>query len=196
MVDGLTVERVLLDTDLGMGEPGTEIDDGFALALAVADAGISLELVTTVNGNTDVDTATRLTMQLLERLGVSVPVARGAMAPLLRAHPRSPEGTEVVLPPGADRSGREVSHAARHLVERVMADPGELTVVAIGPLTNVALALALEPRLATTVKEIVIMGGVYLGAGLTHAQVGVEEDPLHRQPVDHASPPGSPGRPG
>jgi len=100
MVDGLTVERVLLDTDLGMGEPGTEIDDGFALALAVADAGISLELVTTVNGNTDVDTATRLTMQLLERLGVSVPVARGAMAPLLRAHPRSPEGTEVVLPPG------------------------------------------------------------------------------------------------
>jgi len=50
------MERVLLDTDLSMGEPGSEIDDGFALALAVADPGISLELVTTVNGNTDVNT--------------------------------------------------------------------------------------------------------------------------------------------
>jgi purine nucleosidase len=157
------VQRVLLDTDLGMGEPGTEIDDGFALALAVADPDIALELVTTVNGNTDVDTATRLTMQLLERLGVSVPVARGSAAPLLRAHPRSPDGAEVVLPPGADPSGHRVQHAARHLVERVKAEPGELTVVAIGPLTNVALALALEPRVATAVKEIVVMGGVYLG---------------------------------
>jgi purine nucleosidase len=98
------VERVLLDTDLGMGQPGTGIDDGFALALAVADPDIALELVTTVNGNTDVDTATRLTMQLLERLGTSVPVARGAAAPLLRTHPRSPEGAEVVLPPGTDPS--------------------------------------------------------------------------------------------
>jgi purine nucleosidase len=146
-----------------MGEPGTEIDDGFALALAVADPAISLELVTTVNGNTDVDTATRLTLQLLDRLGVVVPVARGAAAPLLRAHPRSPAGAEVVLPPGADPSGREVTHAARLLVEHVMAEPGELTIVAIGPLTNVALALALEPRLATAVKEVVVMGGVYLG---------------------------------
>jgi len=157
------LQRVLLDTDLGMGEPGTEIDDGFALALAVADPAISLELVTTVNGNTDVDTATRLTLQLLDRLGVDVAVARGAAAPLLRDRPRSPEDAEAVLPPNADASGRQVSHAARHLAERVMAEPGELTIVAIGPLTNVALALALEPRLATAVKEVVVMGGVYLG---------------------------------
>jgi inosine-uridine nucleoside N-ribohydrolase len=156
--------RVLLDTDLAMGTPGSDIDDGFALALAVADPEISLELVTTVNGNTDVDTATRLTLELLDRLGAdTVPVARGATAPLLRTTPRSPDGAEVVLPPGADPSGRQVSHAARHLVERVMAEPGRLTVVAIGPLTNVALALALEPRLADAVAEIVVMGGVYLG---------------------------------
>ena len=89
--------RVLLDTDLSMGSPGSEIDDGFALALAVSDPGITLELVTTVNGNTDVDTATRLTLDLLRRLGHDdVPVARGAAAPLLRASPRSPAGAEAV----------------------------------------------------------------------------------------------------
>jgi purine nucleosidase len=143
------VERLLLDTDLAMGSPGSDIDDGFALALALAD--------------TDVDTATRLTLELLERLGrTDVPVARGACSPLVRSAPRSPEDAERVLPPGTAVSGRHVEHAARHLVERVMAEPGELTIVAIGPLTNVAVALALEPRLATATKEIVVMGGVYL----------------------------------
>jgi purine nucleosidase len=156
-------ERVLLDTDLGMGAPGSDIDDGFALALAVADRDIELELVTTVNGNTDVDRATALTLDLLRRLRRErVPVARGASRPLLRSHPRSPEGAAAVVPPGSDPTGREVAHAARHLVERVMAEPGELTVVAIGPLTNVALALALEPRVADCVKEVVVMGGVFL----------------------------------
>lgn len=157
--------RVLLDTDLAMGQPGSDIDDGFALALAVADPEVSLELVTTVNGNTHVDNATRLTLELLDRLGAAgVPVVRGASAPLVRRQPRSPDDAETVWPPGADPTGRRVSHAAAALVERVMADPGELTVVCIGPLTNVALALALEPRLAGTVREVVVMGGVYQGA--------------------------------
>ncbi len=156
--------RVLLDTDLAMGEPGSDIDDGFALALAVADPQISLELVTTVNGNTHVDNATRLTLDLLERLGAGgVPVVRGASAPLVRRQPRSPDDTETVWPPGADPSGRQVSHAAVAIVDRVMAEPGELTVVGIGPLTNLALALALEPRVARAVREVVVMGGVYRG---------------------------------
>ena len=63
------MRRILLDTDLAMGAPGSDIDDGFALALALADPEMSVELVTTVSGNTDVDTATRLTLELLERLG-------------------------------------------------------------------------------------------------------------------------------
>src|SRR4051812_18726930 len=147
-----------------MGSPGSDIDDGFALALALADPGLRVELVSTVNGNTDVDTATRLTLELLDRLGRSdVFVARGASAPLLRDSPRSPEGAEQVLPPGVDPTGQDVAHAARQLVERVMAEPGELTLVAIGPLTNLAVALALEPRVATAVKEVVVMGGVYQG---------------------------------
>jgi purine nucleosidase len=150
------VRRILLDTDLAMGEPGADIDDGFALAFALADPELSVELVTTVNGNTDVDTATRLTVRLLERLGRGdVPVVRGAATPLVGDWTRGGPGIERVDAPVP-------GHAALQIVERVMAEPGELSVVAIGPLTNIALALALEPRVAMRVAEIVVMGGVYL----------------------------------
>jgi purine nucleosidase len=156
------VKRILLDTDLAMGAPGSDIDDGFALALAVADPELSLELVTTVGGNTDVDTATRLSLELLRRLDQSdVPVVRGSAAALpggFRHGSVTGQGPSSAVP----TSGSLPGHAAGHLVERVMAEPGELTIVAIGPLTNVALALILEPRLATSVDEIVVMGGVFL----------------------------------
>jgi purine nucleosidase len=153
--------RIILDTDLAMGQPGSEIDDGFALALALADPEIQVELVSTVNGNADVDTATRLTEELLGRLGrTDVPVARGAARPLKGGWSRGIPGTDVYRPKSS--AHRTIEHGAAQIVERVMAEPGELTVVAIGPLTNIALALALEPRVATAVQRIVVMGGVYL----------------------------------
>ena len=128
--------RLLLDTDLAMGAPGSDIDDGFALALALADPALRVELVTTVGGNSDVVTSTRLTTELLEVLGrTDVPVVQGA-----------PVDTD----------------AAEEIVRRVLSEPGELTLVAIGPLTNVARALALEPKVAEAVREIVVMGGVFL----------------------------------
>jgi purine nucleosidase len=152
--------RILLDTDLAMGAPGSDIDDGFALALALADPDLVVEQVTTVDGNTDVDTATRLTLDLLDRLErQDVPVVRGASRPLVR--PATSRGQADRPTSGGAREPAS-GFAAAALVERVMAAPGELTIVAIGPLTNVALALALEPKMATAVREIVVMGGVYL----------------------------------
>lgn len=80
MAESLT--RIILDTDLAMGVPGSPVDDGFALALAVADPGIRLELVTTVDGNSNVQMVTELTTNLLGVLRqTDVPVVPGADEP-------------------------------------------------------------------------------------------------------------------
>jgi purine nucleosidase len=158
------VRRIILDTDVAMGAPGSDIDDGFAMALAVDLADQSLELVTTVNGNTDVETSTLLALDLLDRLGrPDIPVVKGARTPLLRPvhdHPARDrvEGVRERLAGFAPTTGR----AATAIIDLILANPGEITLVAIGPLTNVAIALALEPAVTTAVKEIIVMGGVFL----------------------------------
>jgi len=158
------VHRIILDTDVAMGAPGSDIDDGFALALAVDLADQSLELVTTVNGNTDVDTSTLLALDLLDRLGRSdVPVVKGAAAPLLRPVHDHPARDRVAAVRERLAGLEPVpGRAATAIIDRIMADPGEITLVAIGPLTNIAIALALEPRITSAVKEIIVMGGVFM----------------------------------
>jgi len=157
------MNKIILDTDLAMGAPGSDIDDGFALALAHADPDLSLELVTTVNGNTDVDSATVLSLELLRRLGIAdVPVIKGAATPLTHPDRRRTAPKSVMDSYGVGLSPTP-GYAPAVIAERIMAEPGGITLVAIGPLTNVAIALAMEPRLAGAVKEIVIMGGVFLG---------------------------------
>jgi purine nucleosidase len=156
--------RIIVDTDLSMGA-GADVDDGFALALAHADPDLQLDMVTTVNGNTDIESATILTGILLDRLKVDpkTPFVRGASTPLIHT------GVKRVVAPHVEAlrksarppvAGRYAAHA---IVEHIIANPGEITLVCIGPLTNVALALLLEPRVASLVKELVIMGGVSFG---------------------------------
>lgn len=155
------MERIILDTDLSMGAPGSDVDDGFALALAHADPDIALELITTVNGNADVDSATILSAELVKRLGITdVPIVRGAAAAFTHPEVRRTPAAHVAalaeqLPPPAP------GYAAVEIARHVLLNPGEITVVAIGPLTNVAAALLLEPAVASAVKEFVIMGGIF-----------------------------------
>lgn len=151
--------RIILDTDVAMGAPGSDIDDGFAIALAVAEPEISLELVTTVDGNTDVHSATVLAQGLLQRLGHDAPVVQGSAGPVMDPWRPRDRAIEGALSPAVDTTTR----AAQAIVDRVMASPGELTLVAIGPLTNVAVAMLLEPRIAAAVRGVVVMGGYFFG---------------------------------
>src|SRR4051812_17491848 len=140
-----------------MGAPGSDIDDGFALALAHAEPQIVLDLITTVNGNTDVESATMLSLALAERIGCSqVPIHRGAAAPLTRPDRYRPAPEEARARYG--HRTPQPGHAAVRIAEHLLQHPGEVTLVAIGPLTNVALALALDHRVADSVREIVVMG--------------------------------------
>ena len=156
------MNRIILDTDLAMGAPGSDIDDGFALALAHAEPSIALELVTTVNGNTDVESATMLSLELAERLGCpELPVYQGAAAPLTRPdrYRAAPDQTRAKYGHHVAQPG----YAAVRIAEHILDNPGQITLVPVGPLTNVAAALSLDRRVATSVREIVIMGGIFLG---------------------------------
>ena len=113
------VTPVILDTDLAMGAPGSDIDDGFALALAVADPALDLRLVTTVNGNTDIDSATTLTADLLDRLGAiegsaasrgdPTVVAAGRAARSGSRRHRGPRASSRTCRDGHDRVGARPS---------------------------------------------------------------------------------------
>jgi purine nucleosidase len=158
-----TVHQIILDTDVAMGAPGPDIDDGFAMALGVDLHDQSLELIT--NDNTDVETSTLLPLDILGPLGrPHNPAVKGAVAPLLRpvheylARDRV-AGVRERLADRTPTPGR----AAMASIDHVLANLGEISLVAIGPPTNVAVALALEPALSSAVKEIFVMGGAQTG---------------------------------
>jgi purine nucleosidase len=154
------VLRVIVDTDLSLGPLGSEIDDGLALAMVVAEPRLDLQAVTTMSGNVDAASAAFLVLDLFRRLDVKeVPVYRGAMSALCDPVPRRPS----ILDPQEARSiaGLADGYAAAELARRVMEAPGEITIISIGPMTNIAAAINLEPGFAAAVKDIVVMGGMY-----------------------------------
>lgn len=183
--------RIILDTDLAMGAPGSDIDDGFALALAHAEPLIELDMITTVDGNTDVESATLLSLELAERLGCGgVPIYRGAAAPLTRLERYRDVRAETLAAFGHHEP--QPGYAAVEITRHILANPGDVTLVPIGPLTNVAAALSLDRRVAASVREIVIMGGIFLGQ--THAtgmpgEFNIWTDPEAAEAVLHSGAP-------
>jgi len=149
--------RVILDCDPG-------IDDAFAIAFGCGHPGLDLAGVTTVAGNVGLDRTTANALAVLEFLGCpGVPVAAGSPAPLLRpfndarhVHGESGLGG-ATLPPA--RARPVAAHAVDFLIGEISAAPGAVTLVATGPLTNIALAVRRYPPLVGQVADFVIMGG-------------------------------------
>ena len=153
------MKRIIIDTDIG-------IDDALALILALKSKELQLEAVTTVSGNVHVDKCTKNALIILELMHRKhVPVAKGASKPLSRElhtaeHVHGKDGLgDSGLPEPKIKSIDK--NAADVIIEKVTGNPGEIALVPIGPLTNIALALQREPQVAEKVREIVLMGGAY-----------------------------------
>ena len=162
---GMTTVPLILDVDTG-------IDDSLALLYAAASPEAELVAVTCVGGNVDAHQVERNTRSVLELAGrTDVEVALGRDRPLVKAIETTPEthgpqglGHAELPPPSrplSDRNGVDL------IVDEARARPGEITLVTLGPLTNLALALLREPALPRLLKGWTLMGGAYRLPGNT-----------------------------
>ena len=179
-------KRILIDTDPG-------IDDSLAILLALASPELSLEGLSVVHGNCSLDQATINGLSILELAKSShIPLAKGCELPLVQPSLLAPEthgntglGYAKLPEPQSEPIGQ---HGIDFLIEKIMANPGEITLVAIGPLTNIALAIRQEPRIVRALKELIIMGGAIRHEGNTTAlaEFNTYVDPHAAHIVYHA----------
>ena len=158
--------RVILDTDIG-----TDVDDCLALAFILGSPELQLEGITCVYG--DVGLRARMARRLLELRGRGdIPVLQGAREPLLGLRPvywEGHEGQGLVGPEEEDEGpGGDAEDAVDYLVRTVVENPEQIHLIAIGPLTNVALAFKRDPRVVRDLAHLTIMGGVARGPGSLH----------------------------
>lgn len=160
-------KKILFDTDPG-------IDDACAILLALASPELSIEGLSIVHGNCSLQQATRNALSILELANASrIPVAVGCELPLVQPSLLAPEthgntglGYAELPEP---RTRPVIQHGIDFLIEKILASLGEVTLVAIGPLTNVALAIRQEPRIIRAVKDVIVMGGAIRYEGNTTA---------------------------
>ncbi|EKF24783.1 inosine-uridine preferring nucleoside hydrolase family protein [Mycolicibacterium hassiacum DSM 44199] len=161
----------------------TGVDDAMALVYLLASADADLVGIASTAGNVDVHQVCRNNLGLMELCRVDVPVSKGAEQPLrtpLRTaeDTHGPQGLGYATLPATDR--QPTSHdSAEAWVRAAHAHPGELVAIAVGPLTNLALALRREPALPRLLRRLVIMGGAfdYRGNTTPVAEWNVSVDP-------------------
>jgi inosine-uridine nucleoside N-ribohydrolase len=146
--------KVLLDTDIG-----SDIDDAVCLAYLLAQPECELLGITTVSG--EPERRAMLASALCKVAGVQVPIFPGVEAPLLgpQRQPRAPQA--AALSRWAHESAFARGQAIEFLRQTIRAHPGEITLLAIGPMTNVALLFAIDPEISALLKGLVLMCGVF-----------------------------------
>lgn len=172
----MTAKRLLLDCDPGL-------DDALAILLAHGDPALELVAIMTVGGNVVLENTTRNALELREYLGFpDVPIASGAAGPLVRETKNAAEvhGVgglgDVILP--AATLPLDPRGAVELIVESLREAQGQVHLVATGPLTNIALALRAEPRVAEWAASFTIMGGSFTRGNTTpSAEFNIYADP-------------------
>ncbi|MGC5012239.1 nucleoside hydrolase [Streptosporangium sp. DT93] len=172
----MPAQKIVIDCDPG-------IDDALALVLAHGSPELEILGITTVGGNVDLARTTDNALRLREFLGFGgVPVTPGSAGALLRSRVNAAEvhGDSglggALLPPATLPVA--AGHAVDFIVETLRAAPGEVTLVAIGPLTNVALAVLKEPRVTEWARGLTILGGSYTRGNFSPAaEFNIAADP-------------------
>lgn len=173
-----TQRKVIFDTDPG-------VDDAMALYFALAHPAIEVIGITTTFGNVSVQQATRNALYLTAIAQRNIPVAQGVARPQIKMPEAPPDFIH-----GRDGLGnlprrQSVSRtadprtAAQFIVDMARAHPGEISLVPVGPLGNIAAALALEPALPTLLREVILMGGAIVEQGNVSpvAEANIWNDP-------------------
>lgn len=177
-------KKIIFDTDPG-------VDDTMALTFALRSPELEVVGVTSVFGNAAGPITAQNALRLVELEGNDhIPVAHGAdrgiIVPAieLASEVHGADGMGNTNQPAPKGKLLDIS-AAQFIVETVMANPGEITLVPVGPLTNIGLALRLEPRIAEMAKEVIIMGGAaYIPGNITPlAEANIYHDPHAAQMV-------------
>ncbi|WP_434122100.1 nucleoside hydrolase [Salinicoccus roseus] len=153
------MKKVIMDVDTG-------VDDALAILYGLESGQLDMLGITTVNGNVPLEMVNANTLKVLSLAGrEDVPVHPGADRPLLRAsehvhHIHGDDGIGNALDDFVYSNRCEEQFAADFIIEQAKNHPGEITLIAVGPLTNLALAFRKEPKLAEWLDEVVIMGGL------------------------------------
>lgn len=170
--------KVIYDTDPG-------VDDAMALYFALAHPAIDVLGITTTFGNVTVEQAASNALYLTAIAGKNLPVTQGVAAPCGKpsevppAHIHGADGLGNLPARVATSSQLDPRSSAQFIVDMARAQPGEITLVAVGPLGNLSLALKLEPNLPQLLREVIIMGGTILEPGNVSpvAEANIWNDP-------------------
>lgn len=168
-------QKVILDVDTGT-------DDAVAIMMAALSKDLEVLGICSVNGNRGITYTTENTLRVVEYLGLDIPVYKGCSMPMVSSltagrRPEMPitgstdgnniHGDYLEMPPSTIKTQPE--HAVFWLIDTLMRSEGDIILIPVGPLTNIAMALRLEPAIAKKIQRVVIMGGGYKEVNITPA---------------------------